>query len=204
MIVHPKTRFGCRRSSRFWNRALQHVQRGRVALTSAQRLTAQEVARWAGARRSAPSRSVPEETTAALTDVARAEHGSNVNGSGHDMCLVQCAKPFDHEALMTMLSGTDAGRSTYVSGLRKCLANRSVVTAVYDTRPIGCILATPGPQTVLHNPVIRPAHCKRSQLRASSAPPSKCWNRMSGSSASGPRSILVSTGRATLRAPRLR
>lgn len=83
---------------------------------------------------------------------------SNVNRPDNDTCLVRRAKPFDHEALMAMLSGMDAVRETGASGMRECLVNSTVLLAVYDTGPIGCIMATPGPQTVLHNLVITPAY----------------------------------------------
>ena len=100
----------------------------------------------------------PTRRLHAPADVVRAEHVSNVNRPDNDTCLVRCAKPFDHEALMAMLSGMDAVRETGASGMRECLVNSTVLLAAYDTGPIGCIMATPGPQTVLHNLVITPAY----------------------------------------------
>ncbi|MGC5796121.1 GNAT family N-acetyltransferase [Sphingomonas sp. NFX23] len=65
---------------------------------------------------------------------------------------------------MAMLTGNEAEQgagSADVPGLRESLVNSTVMIAAYDTRPIGCIMASPGPQTVLHNLVVLPAHRNR-------------------------------------------
>lgn len=82
----------------------------------------------------------------------------------NDTCLIRRAGPLDQRLLTELLreaaddTDIDVSSATVV---REALADNIVLVASYDSGLIGCIMATPGPTTILHNLAIVPAQRRR-------------------------------------------